>query len=296
MSLRNATIAVAGCSSGIGQAVVKQLADMGAFLSLADTAEDTITAQAAEIEAVGGRCIASRTDIRSTEDVDAWIRRTVDELGGLDAAVNCAGIYRKEPLAAPVTEKTDEEWNSILDTNLSGTFRCLRAQLRSIKPNGSIVNLASTAGLMGCPYDAPYGVSKHGVSKLFHNPSSHQFCFVHSLFYRRRLFSQFNSMVSFPNPTPGLTTLQIIGLTRSAAREVSSRGVRINAVAPGVIDTPMLGQADKSREQLMKEIAGHTPLGRMGTAEEVARTIVFLLGDGSFTTGAVWTVDGGMSG
>lgn len=77
---------------------------------------------------------------------------------------------------------------------------------------------------------------------------------------------------------------------------MSSRGVRINAVAPGVIDTPMLAQADKSHEQLMKEIAGHTPLGRMGRADEVARTIVFLLGEGSFTTGAVWTVDGGMSG
>lgn len=103
MSLRHATIAVAGCSSGIGQAVVKQLAEMGAYLSLADTAQDTIVAQAAEIEAVGGRCIASKTDIRRTEDVDAWIRRTVDELGELDGAVNCAGVSKSSPIHIPRT-------------------------------------------------------------------------------------------------------------------------------------------------------------------------------------------------
>ena len=98
MSLRHATIVVAGSSSGIGQAVVKQLAEIGASLSLADTAEDTLGAQAAEIEAVGGRCIASKTDIRSTADVDAWIRRTVDELGELDGAVNCAGVRKPTTL------------------------------------------------------------------------------------------------------------------------------------------------------------------------------------------------------
>ena len=90
---------------------------------------------------------------------------------------------------------------------------------------------------------------------------------------------------------------QIIGLTKTAAKEMAFRNIRVNCVAPSAIETPMLGpNSGRTREQLMKEIAGHTPLNRVGTAEEVAKTIAFLLSsDSSFTTGSVYTVDGGMT-
>ena len=72
-------------------------------------------------------------------------------------------VFRKNPEAASVMNKSDEEWNYVLDTNLNGTFRCLRAQLNNIRDGGAIVNVTSVAGITGCPFDAPYGVSKHGV-------------------------------------------------------------------------------------------------------------------------------------
>lgn len=153
---------------------------------------------------------------------------------------------------APLTQQSDADWDHVLDTNLGGTFRCLRAQLTAMTGPGSIVNLTSTAGMQGLPYDAAYCASKHAI----------------------------------------------IGLTRAAAKEVAAKRIRINCVAPATIDTPMLnlGPEDPARSMIEAEIRGHTPLGRFGTADEVAHTIAFLLGPEScFTTGAVIAVDGGMT-
>ncbi|PVH90534.1 NAD(P)-binding protein, partial [Periconia macrospinosa] len=158
----------------------------------------------------------------------------------------------------PIASKSDAEWDAVVDINLTGMFRCLRAQLHAMGSTASeggsgrsIVNLTSTIGMQGLPFAAPYCVSKHGI----------------------------------------------IGLTRAAAKECAGRDIRVNAVAPATIDTPMLGpNIGRSRDQLMAEISGHTPMNRLGTVDEVAKTIAFLLSDdSSFTTGAVYAVDGGMS-
>ena len=104
--------------------------------------------------------------------------------------------------------------------------------------------------------------------------------------------------LSNPNDISTLTFgMKIIGLTKSAAKEVASKKIRVNCLAPGVVETPMATiSAGKTAEQLNDEIGGHTPLKRMGTAEEVAKSIAFLLSaDSSYTTGAVLTIDGGMS-
>ncbi|KAF2677437.1 short-chain dehydrogenase/reductase SDR, partial [Lentithecium fluviatile CBS 122367] len=232
-------VVVSGAASGIGRAVARHLAALGAQISLADINLEGVSAEAEQIRASGGICLAHRVDVRDRGEVDRWIRSTVDTLGHVDGAVNCAGV----------TSKSDEEWDAVLDTNLTGMFRCLRAQLAVMNSGGSVVNLTSTVGMQGLPFAAPYCVSKHGI----------------------------------------------IGLTKTAAKECANRQIRINAIAPATIDTPMLGpNTGRSREQMLAEIAGHTPMNRLGTVEEVAKTAAFLLSaDSSFTTGAVYTVDGG---
>lgn len=181
MSLSRAVVAISGAGSGIGLATAALLARRGAFLSLADRNGAAIESHAIAIEAAGGRCIAVPTDIRSASSVDEWIHSTVEAYGRLDGAVNCAGVrwgwgallsgtadgeqvLRLPDMGrAPLSAQSDAAWDSVLDTNLGGTFRCLRAQLRAVADGGSIVNLTSTVGVQGLANDAPYCASKHGV-------------------------------------------------------------------------------------------------------------------------------------
>ncbi|KAI9878968.1 MAG: hypothetical protein M1830_010022 [Pleopsidium flavum] len=272
MPLSEAVIAIAGAGSGIGQGVAKHLADLGAHLSLADLNFESVENDAKSIRAAGGKCIAFQIDVRDTAAVNNWIQTTVDVFGSLNGAVNCAGVFSKDLDSAPIMAKTDEEWDFVIGINLTGMFKCLRAQLSSMAEGGSVVNVTSTVGLIGLPYAAPYSVSKHGAS-LPH------------------LTSPYEAKIS------QLTSVQIIGLTRTAAKECASKNIRVNAVAPAAIETPMLGpKSGRSRQQLMDEVRGHTPMNRIGTVEEVAKTVSFLLSsDSSFTTGAVYTIDGGMT-
>jgi NAD(P)-dependent dehydrogenase (short-subunit alcohol dehydrogenase family) len=161
-------IAITGGASGMGLATAHYLAERGASLSLADINQKTLDAAKESIEnkVPHARILTSVVDVSKSAQVDDWISSTVSKLGGLDGAVNLAGVIGKSLGIAKTTEMSDEEWDFVLGVNLTGLFYCLRAQLRVISHGGSIVNAASTGGLVGLSHMTAYAAAKHGVVGL----------------------------------------------------------------------------------------------------------------------------------
>jgi NAD(P)-dependent dehydrogenase (short-subunit alcohol dehydrogenase family) len=189
VSLKGKVICVTGAASGIGLATAKVLFTQGAMLSLLDLREESLEAAVAGIlgdSTESDRIIFTAVDIRSSDQVDAWVERTVKHFGCLDGAANIAGVIGRHYGIHDISELSNEEWDFINGTNLTGLFYCLRAQINAICDGGSIVNTSSVVGLEGHGKNGAYSASKHGV----------------------------------------------IGLTKSAAQEVGSRGIRVNSIAP----------------------------------------------------------------
>jgi 3-oxoacyl-[acyl-carrier protein] reductase len=235
-SLEGKSALVTGASRGIGRAIAAELARAGAsvvvgYRSGAEEAE----ALAAEI---GGRAI--QADVSSAEDA----ARLVEESGDVDILVNNAGLTRDGLLA----RMSDDDWRTVIETNLSSVFYTCRAVTRPMmkKRSGSIVNISSIVGVHGNWGQTNYGASKAGI----------------------------------------------IGFTKSLARELGSRGVRANVVAPGYVKTQL---TDVLPEEATKAMLDNTPLGRLGDPEDVAGAVRFLCSDeASFITGEVLLVDGGL--
>lgn len=244
--LTGKTAVVTGGSRGIGRAICLKLAGQGANIVLnyagnAAAAEETRAA----CEALGVRALAVQGDVADPAACNALIDTAIEAFGQVDILVCNAGITRDNLLM----RMSDEEFQKVIDTNLKGTFHCMRAVIRPMmkKRRGRIISISSVVGLIGNAGQINYAASKAGV----------------------------------------------IGMTRSLAREVASRGITVNAVAPGFIRTDMtdvLGDAVK--EGILRSI----PLGKLGEAEDVANTVLFLASDeAAYITGQVLSVDGGMA-
>jgi 3-oxoacyl-[acyl-carrier protein] reductase len=235
-SLEGKTALVTGASRGIGRAIAEELGRAGAavvvgYRSGREEAE-------AVAEQIGGRAV--QADVSSPEDA----KRLVDDAGTVDVLVNNAGLTRDTVLA----RMSDEDWRTVIETNLSSVFYTCRAVTRPMmrKRSGAIVNLSSIVGMHGNFGQANYAASKAGI----------------------------------------------IGFTKSLARELGSRGVRANVVAPGYVRTQL---TDALPEEATKAMVDNTPLGRIAEPREIAGTVRFLVSDeASFITGEVLLVDGGL--
>jgi NAD(P)-dependent dehydrogenase (short-subunit alcohol dehydrogenase family) len=232
---------VTGGGSGIGAACARELAGLGARVAVVDLSAEGAKAVAAEL---GDAAIAVTADVTDATDAQAMVDAAVGQFGGLDIAVNCAGVGM--PVKAAVGDTAFEDWRRILSINLDGVFVSMRAELPALaETRGSVINVASVMGTVAAAGASCYVASKHAI----------------------------------------------VGLTKAAALDYAAQGVRVNVVAPGFINTPML--AGRDPEYLAAVAAAH-PLGRLGNAEEVAAVIAFLASPAaSFMTGAFVPVDGG---
>jgi NAD(P)-dependent dehydrogenase (short-subunit alcohol dehydrogenase family) len=244
MMLQGKGVVVTGAAAGIGRATALHLAGEGARVVVSDISEEG-KATVEEIRAGGGTAEFVASDVSDERSVDELIARSVDFLGGLDLAVNNAGIGHTP---GDLHELSVAAWDSVMAVDLRGTFLCLRAELKVMTGagHGSIVNMASNAGVKNAPGMAAYTAAKHGV----------------------------------------------VGLTKNAALQYARRNIRVNAVCPGTIRTPGMASFP---EEAQREWGAMIPMGRLGTPEEVAQSVAFLLSDqATFLTGVELLVDGGL--
>lgn len=247
LGLENKVALVTGAATGIGRAVALEFAKEKARVVLADVNQEVCASLCDTIAKSGCEAVWQKVDVSSGSAVKGLIDFAVAKFGGLDVAVNNAGIQGE---LASTVDCTEENWNRIIGTNLTGVWLCMKYEIAAMlrRGNGSIVNIASNFGLVGSSRMPAYSASKHGV----------------------------------------------VGLTKTAAIEFSSSGVRVNAVCPGPVDTPLVQAVVKGAPGLVEAITSRVPIGRMGSPEELAQAIVWLSSDrASFATGATFSVDGG---
>ena len=235
---------VTGAGRGIGRAIALAYARMGADVACVSRTEENSAKVAAEVEALGRRAWALGVDVSDTAGVDAAAKGILELAGRVDILVNNAGVTRDNLLM----RMSEEEWDTVLNTNLKGAFNFTRALSRPFikQRSGRIINIASVIGLIGNAGQSNYAASKAAL----------------------------------------------IGFTKSVARELAPRGITVNAIAPGFIETDMTAVLD---DKVREEVIGRVPLGRFGSSDDIAHAAVFLAMEPTgYVTGQVLTVDGGM--
>lgn len=235
---------ITGSARGIGKSIAKKLAEEGANVVIVDVNLEAAEATAKELEALGVKTMAMKTNVVNYDEVVEMINKTKEEFGSVDILVNNAGITRDKL----ILRMTPEDFDLVINVNLKGVFNGIKAAFPVMmkQQSGKIVNIASVIGLMGNVSQANYSASKGGV----------------------------------------------IALTKTAARELAKRGVNVNAVAPGYIQTPM---TDELSDKVKDAIIGTIPMQKMGQPEDVAKLVLFLSSeDSDYITGQTITVAGGM--
>ncbi|MDM8165333.1 3-oxoacyl-[acyl-carrier-protein] reductase [Roseovarius sp.] len=233
---------VTGASGGIGGAIAKALHGAGATVALSGTRVEPLEALAKEL---GERAHVLPCNLGDPEAVDSLPKQAIEAMGGLDILVNNAGVTRDQLFM----RMSDEDWQTVLDVNLTATMRLCRAVVRPMMKArwGRIVNISSVVGTTGNAGQVNYAASKAGM----------------------------------------------VGMTKSIAHEVASRGITANAVAPGFIATAM---TDKLSDAQKEAINTQIPAARMGTPEEIAAAVLYLASpEAGYVTGATLHVNGGMA-
>jgi len=233
---------ITGASGGIGAAIARALHGAGATVGLSGTREAPLHDLASEL---GARAHVLPCNLSDAEAVEALPKAAIAAMGAVDILVNNAGITRDNLFM----RMSDDEWQSVLDVNLTATMRLCRGVMRPMMKArwGRIVNISSIVGATGNPGQVNYAASKAGM----------------------------------------------IGLTKSIAAEVASRGITANAVAPGFIATPM---TDTLTDEQKARINAQIPAARMGTPEEIAAAVLYLASrEAAYVTGATLHVNGGMA-
>jgi NAD(P)-dependent dehydrogenase (short-subunit alcohol dehydrogenase family) len=235
---------ITGGAGGIGMAVARRFTARGAAVVLADIKQNAAEQAAAELAREGHKAEGLAGDVSRPDQAEDLVRRALDAFGRIDILVNNAGYMGR---TAPLWELTDEDWQNVMDVDLSSVFYMSRAVIPHMRERGSgnIINVSSIAGKEGTPQLIPYSVAKAGI----------------------------------------------IAFTKALGKEVIREGIRVNCVAPAIVETPLLDQLPKEAVDLMLSKA---PMGRFGTADEVAAVIQFLASDdASFLTAQCFDASGG---
>lgn len=246
LTLAGKTALVTGGSRGIGKGIALELATRGANVVI-DYHQNRAAADevATTIVSMGRVCEVVQADVGNAAETDHLVAQSIEALGSLDILVSNAGITRD----ALLVRMTDEKWEAVLRTNLTGTFNVIRAAARYMlaRRAGRIVLISSVVGLGGNAGQSNYAASKAGV----------------------------------------------IALAKTAAKELGPRGITVNVVAPGFVETDMTSALDN---EVVSSYLASIPLKRAGTPGDIAKTVAFLAGDeAAYITGQVLAVDGGLS-
>ena len=250
MRFQNKIVLITGASSGIGETTAHSFAREGARVFLVARRVDRGEAVAESIRATGGEATFYQADMADRKQIQAMVEECVATYGGLDIAVNNAGI--EGATFTPTHEYPAEAWDDQLAVNLSGVWFCMRHQIPEMlkRGAGSIINVSSLAGLKGFAGSSGYAATKYGV----------------------------------------------VGITKAAALEYATQGIRVNAVCPAVVESEMADRVfftDRD-EEFHTEIKASHPMNRIGKPEEVANAILWMASDeASFITGTTLNIDGG---
>jgi len=244
MSLENEIALVTGASRGIGAAIADTLAQAGATVIGTATSEQGAAAITERLQSAGVKGRGMVLNVSEQGSIDALMEAVGNEYGTLTILVNNAGITRDNLLM----RMKDEEWDAIINTNLTSVYRLSKAVLRGMMKarKGRVISISSVVGAMGNAGQTNYAAAKAGIH----------------------------------------------GFTRSLAREVGSRGITVNAVAPGFIETDMTRELPEAQR---KQLIDNIPLQQLGQPEDVANAVLFLAGEsGRYITGETLHVNGGM--
>ena len=245
MRLKNKVAIITGAGSGIGRETALLFAKEGAKVVITGRTVEKLEGVCREIDKNGGEAIFKSGDVSLREDADEMVKKTINEYGRIDILINNAGVNKD----ALVTKMTKEQWNGVIEIDLSGAFNCIQAVVDVMIDQGSgvIINASSISGIYGNIGQVNYASAKAGL----------------------------------------------IGLTKTLAKELGKKGIRVNAVAPGFTITPMISNVPEKILTIMKE---KTPLKRLAEPIDIAYAYLYLASDEArYVNGAVLSVDGGLT-